>query len=543
MTNAGQAVSAPASTARDADMAESHWDVIVVGAGSAGAPLSARLAAAGRRVLLLEAGPDLRSDALPEVWRSPNPLRALLDPDAGRDLLWPDLLAARTDEQDAGPYLRGRGVGGSSAINGQIAIRPPLEEFDDWVAAGCTGWSGTEVLPFFSRSEDDEQFGGEPYHGTGGPIPIHRKPQEAWGSVDSALHAAALAGGHPWAEDVNAPGAVGVSPYPINSRGGRRVTVGDGYLEPVRQTDNLTIRGDALVDRVLLDRGRAVGVRYLSRGVHIDVHADLVVLSAGAVHSPTVLLRSGIGPAAALRRLGIDVVTDLPVGLGLQDHPLAGVSIPLSDTATIRTPDDRHTNVCVRYSSGHPGGGPLDMMLLSLNQNILPMENADDVRFGAGAFGVVLGQPWSRGSVELVCADPTAQPAVRESMLSDERDRERLRAGVRMAAEMAAGPEVAAITDGTVERANPTLFSVLDDDSRLDSHLLATAADAQHATSTCRMGSPDDLTTVVAPDCGVLGVEGLRVVDASIFPTVPRANTHLTAVMVGELMADRIGSE
>lgn len=542
MTNAGQAVSAPASTARDADMAESHWDVIVVGAGSAGAALSGRLAAAGRRVLLLEAGPDLRSDALPEVLRSPNPLRALLDPDAGRDLLWPDLLATRTDEQGADLYLRGRGVGGSSAINGQIAIRPPLEEFDDWAAAGCTGWSGPEVLPFFNRSEDDEQFGDEPYHGTGGPIPIYRTPREAWGSVDAALHAAALAAGHPWAEDVNAPGAVGVSPYPINSRGGRRVTVNDGYLEPVRQTNNLTVRGDVLVDRVLLDRGRAVGVRYLSAGVPVDVHADLVVLSAGAVHSPTVLLRSGIGPAAALRRLDIDVVADLPVGLGLQDHPLAGVSIPLSDTATIRTPDDRHTNVCVRYSSGHPDGGPLDMMLLSLNQNILPMETAH-VRFGAGAFGVVLGQPWSRGAVELVSADPTVQPAVRESMLSDERDRERLRAGVRMAAEMSAGPTVAAITDGAVDRANPTLFSVLDDDTRLDSHLLATAADAQHATSTCRMGRPDDPTTVVAPDCGVLGVDRLRIVDASIFPTVPRANTHLTAVMVGELMADRIGSE
>lgn len=519
-------------------MAESHWDVIVVGAGSAGAPLSARLATSGRRVLLLEAGPDLRSGALPEVWRSPNPLRALLDPAASRGLVWPDLLATRTDEQAAALYLRGRGTGGCSTINGQIAIRPPLEEFDDWAAAGCTGWSGKEVLPFFNRSEDDEQFGIEPYHGTGGPIPIHRAPLEAWGPVDAALHAAALAAGFPWAEDVNAPGAIGVSPYPINSRGGRRVTAADGYLEPVRGHDGLTVRGDALVDRVLLDRGRAVGVRYLSAGVPTDAYADLVVLSAGAVHSPTVLLRSGIGPAAALRGLGIDVVADLPVGLGLQDHPAAGVALPLSETAAIRA-DDRHTNVCVRYSSGHLDSGPLDMMLLSLNQNFLPTENAG-IRFSVGAFGIVLNQPWSRGSVELVSADPAVQPAVRESMLSDERDRERLRVGMRMLAEMSRDPAVAAITDGTVDETNAALFSVLDDDTRLDSFLLATVADLQHATSTCRMGSPNDPATVVAPDCSVLGVDGLHVVDASVFPAVPRANTHLTAVMVGEMMADRI---
>ncbi|OZM72477.1 glucose-methanol-choline oxidoreductase [Amycolatopsis antarctica] len=520
-------------------MTVQHWDVIVVGAGSAGAPLSARLADTGRRVLLLEAGPDYRATALPEVLRSPNPIPALLDPDAGRDLVWPELLATRTDTQAAAPYWRGRGTGGSSAINGQIAIRPPLEEFDAWSAAGCTGWSRTDVLPFFNRSEDDEQFGERPYHGTGGPVPIHRTPRSAWGSVDAALHAAALAAGHPWAEDVNAPGAAGVSPYPINSRDGRRVSVNDGYLEPARGSGKLTIRGDALVERVLFDRNRAVGARYLADGVPIDVHADLVVLSAGAIHSPTVLLRSGIGPAAALRGLGIDVLADLPVGQGLQDHPLTGISVPLREAAAIRTPDDRHTNVCVRYSSGHPDGGALDMMLVSFNQSILPTEYTG-FRFGAGAFGLILNQPWSRGSVELASADPAVQPVVRESMLSDERDRARLREGMRALAELAADPGVASISDGALDKANASLYAALDDDTRLDSHLLATAADAQHATSTCRMGSPDDPSAVVAGDCGVLGVDGLRVVDASVFPSVPRANTHLAAVMVGEAMADRI---
>lgn len=515
------------------------WDVIVVGAGSAGAALAVRTAEKGGRVLLLEAGPDYRSAQMHEAWRSPSPAVALMDPAALEGMLWTGLDSSRTDSQERAPYWRGRGVGGSSSVNGQIAIRPPMADFEDWAALGCPGWSPEDVLPYFARLEDDEEFGDEPHHGRGGPTPIHRAPRERWGAVDAALCDSALAAGFAWAPDVNAPGATGVSPYPINSRDGRRVSVNDAYLEGARKLDNLTVRGDALVDRVVFDGDRAVGVRYVTGGGAVTEHADTVVLSAGVIHSPAILMRSGVGPADHLRSLGVDVLRDLPVGLGMQDHPMAMLALPLTGEASVKSPHDRHTNVCVRWTSG--AEAPVnDMMFIAMNQNVLAMASASTDAV-AGAYGVWLNRNHSRGVLTLASADPSEQPLVRQRMLSDERDLSRLRRGVRELVDLASRPETAAVTRGPLEEANRELFAALDDDRALDAHLLATVGDAQHGTSTCRMGSPGDADTVVDSACRVLGVEGLRVVDASVFPSVPRANTNLAAIMVGELMADRLG--
>ncbi|MFD0413452.1 GMC family oxidoreductase [Streptomyces sp. NPDC127108] len=519
-------------------MVSNGWDVIVVGAGSAGAALAARTAARGRRVLLVEAGPDYRSAEMKDVWRSPNPALALLDPAASEELIWPDLNAARTDRQGQELYWRGRGTGGSSAVNGQIAIRPPMVDYEEWAALGCKGWAPDDVLPYFARLEDDERFGDEPYHGRGGPIPVHRMPQEKWGGVDKALAQTCCAAGYCWTEDVNAPRGTGVSPYPINSRDGLRVSVNDGYLEWARDLDTLTVRGDSLVDRVLFDGDRAVGVRLISGGAARVEHADTVVLSAGVIHSPAILMRSGIGPATRLRELGIEARQDLPVGQGLQDHPMASVMLLLTEEASGKTPHDRHTNVCVRWTSG-PGAPENDMMFVALNENVLAMGSATP---GArvGSYGVWLNRVHSRGVLTLTSADPAKQPLVRERMLSDPRDLPRLRTGVRELVELARGPETEQILTAPLEEANRELLAALDDDSALDDHLLATVVDTQHGTSTCRMGAADSPHTVVDSDCRVLGVDGLRVVDASIFPFVPRANTNLASIMAGELMADRL---
>ncbi|MBK1783531.1 GMC family oxidoreductase [Prauserella cavernicola] len=519
-------------------VADGGWDLIVVGAGSAGAALAARSARQGKRVLLLEAGPDYRSAEMHEAWRSPNPVVALLDPEVAMRLVWVDLQSSRTDKQDQGFYVRGKGVGGSSSVNGQIAIRPPVEDFADWAAAGCTGWAPEDVLPYFVKLEDDEDFGDEPYHGRGGPTPINRMPREQWGGVDAALARAALAAGHDWAPDVNAPHASGVSPYPINSRHGRRVSVNDGYLEPARELSTLAVRGDALVDHVVFEGDRAVGVRVIEQGRASTEYADTVVLAAGVIHSPAILLRSGIGPAGDLRALGVDVRADLPVGRGMQDHPAALVTLPLIESASVRSPHDRHTNVCVRASSGE--GAPHDLMIVANNQNVLAMAHADtDGR--AGAFLVWLNHNHSRGELTLTSLDPLAQPLVRERMLSDERDLAVLRAGVRATVELARRPETTEILSGSLEHSNAALFAALDSDALLDDYLLESVLDAQHGTSTCRMGADTDPGAVVDPTCRVRGVDGLYVVDASIFPSVPRANTHLVSIMAGELMADRIG--
>ena len=518
---------------------------------AAGATLAARLAEdPDRSVLLLEAGPDYRAADAPREMRITNPF-AIMSLQSFPEFHWPTLTARRTAQQAPGPYWRGRGLGGSSIIHGLIAIRPTPEDSRLWVEQGCVGWSWDEILPALMRLEDDLDFGEEPYHGRHGPVPIHRAPLADWGAVDLALRRAALDLGYGWTDDHNAPGATGTSPYAMSSRDGFRVSTNDAYLEPARGRPNLTIRGETLVERVLIDGTKAVGVEARSNGTSELFEAREIILCAGSVHSPAILMRSGIGPADQLGPLGIDVLVDAPVGQNLVEHPLVSVLLQLRPEARAAGIEDRQLHSCVRYSSGLGDAGPNDMVIFPLNLTSSSAEGLETGTVAVSVFGSV-----SRGSVCLTTADPEAPPDIDLALLSDERDLVRLRDGARRVFALAGHPAMTAIASavelnvphawfqrdcGNVPAEQlPRTIEDVDDDETLDAWLYGTVSDTAHGVGTCRMGAQTDPRSVVDLACRVRGVEGLRVADASIVPEAPRANTYLTAVMIGEHVAARI---
>jgi choline dehydrogenase len=444
---------------------------------------------------------------------------------------WWDSHARVTATQAAKPLPRGKGLGGCSAINVQVAARGVPADYDGWEAAGCEGWSYQDVLRSFVGLEADLDYPTSTYHGAEGPLPIQRPRHDEMGSVDTALAEGAVALGYGWSDDHNAPASTGASPAAHNVRNGRRVSTNDAYLEPARANSNLTIRGHVHVDRVLFDQqGRAIAVATLTPQGAITYEGDEVILCAGAIYSPAILMRSGIGPGDHLRDLGLPIVADLPVGRRLNDHPSLELELVLKDKD--RSISDRFGLSClVRYSSGIQGMPANDMGFGSFN---LATEASD---YASGAFFVTLFRSHSYGTICLASADPLAEPIVDLNLLSDENDLARMRLGVGRLFELARHPVVASrLREVGIGRVR----SQQDLPDNLDRWLLDSCETIGHPCGTAPMGSPNDRSTVVDPDCRVVGVEGLRVADASVMPTAPSAPNHLSCVMVGEHIANKI---
>jgi 5-(hydroxymethyl)furfural/furfural oxidase len=553
-----------------------RFDYVIVGGGSAGCVLAHRLSAVpSLRVALIEAGADTPPGAVPATILDSYPMPVF----CGDTYVWPDLKARAT--KDAAPriYEQGRVMGGGSSINVQSANRGLPRDYDDWAANGAAGWAWRDVLPYFRKLERDVNFPGGDLHGSDGLVPIRRIMPKDWPAFCHAFAKGLRANGIAQLQDQNGEFGDGFFPAAFSNLDDKRVSTAIAYLdEATRKRPNLTVYPNLCVERIVMEGVAARGVvAAAASGERVRFDAGEVVLSAGALQSPALLMRAGIGDARELAALGIASAVNLPgVGRNLQDHPSLTFCHFLEPRFRMPLARRRASMMAARMSSGVAGCDKSDLYLSSATRAAW-----HELGNRLGLFFLWCNRPYSRGRVQLVSPNAAAAPRVDLNLLDDERDLQRLMAGVRLLARVveasglggdsrdffpaAFSPRVKALSKlgegnalltsmlGTlldtpaplrrflIERfftRGLNMAALLDDDRVLADFIRANVFGVWHASGTCRMGGAHDRDAVTDTEGRVHGAQGLRVVDASLMPGLPSANTNIPTIMIAEKIAD-----